>query len=65
MKRIDITPINYRWHRLTPDRDYRNEKFMTGDELFQIQEDCLMKTDDGFDSELGFDLYSGGKIRSL
>ena len=65
MKRIDITPINYKWHGILEQNKYIGKFEITDDPFFQIQEDKMMEFDRGFGFQLGFDVYTNAAIKRL
>lgn len=65
MKRIDISPFNYRWHWLIRNDEITRSIFLGDDLFFTVQQHSLMSSDNGFDFELGFEIYEFGKIQHL
>lgn len=65
MKRLDIIPINYRWHWILEENKYSGKFENTDDPFFQIQEDVMLRLDRGFSFRLGFDIYKNAEIKPL
>ena len=65
MKRIDISPFNYRWHRILEKNKYSGKFQDHNNPFFLMQEDVMMRVDKGHNYGLGFDVYKNAEIKQL